>query len=174
MTIEQFCLSFVIDTATGCWLWPRGKRGKYGRANLNGSDVAVHRAAYEMWCGPIPLGMDVLHSCDTPLCGFPSHLRPGTDIENMNDREARDRTARGARSGRQTCPQTTARGSRHGLAKVGESRVPAIFEMHADGMSQRSIAAALGVGKTVVGRVLRGKAWTHVMRPPAELVRPRK
>jgi len=51
---------------------------------------AAHRVAYEIHVGPIPDGLCILHARDCPNrnCVNPAHLRPGTQKENMADREA--------------------------------------------------------------------------------------
>lgn len=67
----------------------------YGRAHDSQGKLApAHRVAWEMKNGPFPKGKLALHSCDTPLCVNPDHIRPGTHAENMKDREERDRTYR--------------------------------------------------------------------------------
>lgn len=52
---------------------------------------STHRLAYEAWVGPIPEGMLIRHTCDTPLCINPDHLIPGTHRDNMQDRLERGR-----------------------------------------------------------------------------------
>jgi hypothetical protein len=49
----------------------------------------AHRVPYTLNVGPIPVGLDVLHSCDNPLCVNPAHLSPGTYQQNMADRMAK-------------------------------------------------------------------------------------
>ena len=47
-----------------------------------------------MTYGEIPDGLLVLHSCDNPICVNPYHLRLGTVIENMKDRDRNGYTSR--------------------------------------------------------------------------------
>lgn len=88
-----------VDKTAECWLWTGySERGGYGVITLStgtsgGKPARVHRVAWELENGPIPDGMYILHSCDTPLCVRPAHLRPGTALDNMRDRLARDRYA---------------------------------------------------------------------------------
>ena len=90
-----------VHKSDGCWLWTGGKRSTsgygvfqlhldtpYGRAILL---VAAHRLAYTLAVGPIPPGAILLHSCDTPACVRPDHLRPGTRRENSQDMISRGR-----------------------------------------------------------------------------------
>jgi hypothetical protein len=57
----------------------------YGQFVMNGKSMLAHRASYELFVGPIPEGMLVLHTCDLPLCVKPQHLWLGTQAENMRD-----------------------------------------------------------------------------------------
>ena len=86
----------------GCLLWigPRcgGDQKTPDRVyGLWGRHKYAHREAYERAYGPIPDGLVVMHSCDTPLCVEPSHLRAGTQSENLHDASARGRTEKGPR-----------------------------------------------------------------------------
>ncbi len=57
----------------------------YGRARVYGEGLYAHRLAWEETYGPIPLGVQVLHLCDTPPCIEPEHLYLGTRSDNMQD-----------------------------------------------------------------------------------------
>jgi DNA invertase Pin-like site-specific DNA recombinase len=102
---------------------------------------------YELTVGPIPEGLFVLHSCDNPPCCNPAHLRAGTQKENIEDAVERDRLARG-----RALPQ----------AKLTEAAVREIRRRSGEGRSQRAVAAEFGVSHDTVGKILRGKRWTHV------------
>jgi hypothetical protein len=53
--------------------------------------VGKHRLAWEVFHGPIPPGMLVLHSCDHGPCVNVHHLRLGTHADNGVDKRARAR-----------------------------------------------------------------------------------
>lgn len=87
-----------VDTSGDCWLWTGSKTRKgYGLFNLEGRTVRAHRLAYELHTGRPPSG-HVLHSCDTPACVNPSHLRAGTPADNTRDMDDRGRRRRPVRS----------------------------------------------------------------------------
>jgi len=88
----------LIDkVADGCWLWTGSTMNSgYGQFKSFGGMVAAHRYAFELYKGPIPSGMQILHSCDVKLCVNPDHLRAGTHAENMAEAADRGRMARGA------------------------------------------------------------------------------
>ena len=75
-----------------CWGWNAQKRWDgYGRFVLKRKPMWAHRVSYELHHGPIPKGMHVLHSCDTPACTNPKHLRIGTHKENMEEMQRKGR-----------------------------------------------------------------------------------
>ena len=79
-----------------CWPWqgalmPRGY-GKLGKGGAGSGWLLAHRVSYELYIGPIPEGKEVRHSCDNPPCCNPSHLLPGTKINNMTDMHNRKRS----------------------------------------------------------------------------------
>lgn len=97
--IDRFTEKYRIDTATGCWLWTAAPYGhnRYGAfaigRNAQGCAkvAAAHRWSYQHHVGPIPDGLYVLHSCDTPLCVNPEHLSLGTQADNIADMLAKGR-----------------------------------------------------------------------------------
>lgn len=78
-----------------CWpwlggVWPTG----YGRAWVGGKIVRAHRLALALAEGRRSLPhakMFACHSCDNPVCCNPSHLRWGTQADNMADASRRGR-----------------------------------------------------------------------------------
>lgn len=76
-----------------CWEWTMSRSNGYGQTSNYGP---AHRLAYEVFVGPIPEGLHILHSCDNPPCCNPTHLRAGTSKENARDRIARGRNNGGA------------------------------------------------------------------------------
>lgn len=77
---------------TDCHLWMAhtGTSG-HGRIGIMGKVKFAHRISYEIYVGPIPEGLSVLHNCDVPYCVNPNHLRLGTHAENMKDCAIRGR-----------------------------------------------------------------------------------
>lgn len=67
-----------------CWLWT-GVVGNSGYASTysEGRRAGVHRLVYEVFWGPIPVGLELDHLCRNRRCYNPWHLEPVTHAENM-------------------------------------------------------------------------------------------
>lgn len=79
-------------TRNGCleWMGWRTAVG-YGSTSFRCKPHATHRLMYLAAIGPIPDGMQVLHSCDNPPCMNPRHLSLGSGQENMQQSVERGR-----------------------------------------------------------------------------------
>jgi hypothetical protein len=95
---ERIEAAISVD-ANGCWIW-QGPRTPYGYGIFHtGSRVdgtkrqgGAHRAAYEMFVGPIPEGLELDHLCRVRACVNPDHLEPVTHLENMRRAPASQKT----------------------------------------------------------------------------------
>lgn len=134
-----------IEKTESCWLW-RGQIGTYGYGyiSLNGKPTLAHRFVYEQLVGPIPQGLYLLHSCDTPACVNPDHLRCGTQKENIQDAVDRGRIEKGE--------------DRYN-AKLTETDIRAI---RADGRPKAHIARDYGVTRALIRGIQAGRRWKHV------------
>lgn len=86
-----------VKRENACWEWigfihPGHKRGII---TLNRKHLLAHRVSWEIHHGPIDNGLFVCHHCDTPKCVNPKHLFLGTDMDNMTDRNKKNRQAHG-------------------------------------------------------------------------------
>lgn len=89
-TPEQRLLASIDKQPDGCWVWTGKRTGSddaYGVISVDGRGVYVHRAAHELWIGPIPDGYQVDHvaarGCRSTLCVNPAHLEAVTPEENI-------------------------------------------------------------------------------------------
>jgi hypothetical protein len=129
-----------------CWLWQSSRSRGYGTIFAWGRPQYAHRIAYALQRGPVPAGVQVLHTCDNPPCCNPSHLFLGTQLDNMRDRNSKGRA-------------NVARGERAGTATLTNEQALAIYS--ASGL-YREIAAAFSTTVAVVGKIKHGKTWRHV------------
>lgn len=78
---ERLLRRCLIDDR-GCWVWTGVTENGYGRIRVNGRHAMTHRAAYEIFIGPVPNGLDLDHLCRNRACANPFHLEPVTRKEN--------------------------------------------------------------------------------------------
>lgn len=141
--LDRFNVKYQVTP--GCWPWTAGKDQKnYGMFWMNGKTLHAQRVAYELFIGPIPDGLVILHSCDNPSCVNPSHLSAGTHKENSEDMVSKGRQARGRSIGKN---------------KLHEHQIK---EIRADQRIHRLIALDYGVSRTMVSYIKKNKFWGHV------------
>lgn len=132
-----------------CWLWTGYKRpkGGYGEVYLgtkpNRERVLAHRAVYETFNGSAADAL-VCHSCDNPSCVNPKHLFLGTIQDNMDDRNSKQRQARG---------------ESNASSKLSEEDVKMLRK---DGRTHSYWANQFGVAESTISEARSGKTWKHV------------
>lgn len=83
-TLAERLRAAVNIAPNGCWEWQGGKSGwGYGRLYVRGRMQVAHRASFEEFVGPIPVGREVDHLCRNPCCINPAHLEAVTHKENV-------------------------------------------------------------------------------------------
>lgn len=130
-----------------CWPWTAHTKSGYGELRIDGANVYAHRFSWELHNGPIPDGMFVCHSCDRKRCTNPNHLFIGTPQENIQDMLDKERQQRG---------------TRHWRSKLTPEDVRRIRALRETGMILEDIAAQIGVSRTTVWTIVKGKTWSHV------------
>ena len=93
---SRFEAKWIGEPNSGCWLWIGGRvsDGNYGGMHDGERVVGAHHYSWRLHRGPIPKGMYVCHSCDTPSCVNPDHLFIDTPSGNQQDmiKEGRSRS----------------------------------------------------------------------------------
>jgi hypothetical protein len=158
--IYRFNMSYIKDETTGCWVWQgksrSGSSQLYGRIKVNKKAVPAHRFSWEIHNNQkVPNGMFVLHRCDNPECVNPDHLFVGTHQNNMDDKVAKNRQAKG------DCfkNRNHAKGERNGLSKLTEQQVIKIFQ---DQRSQRVIAKDHNITQAAVWAIKNKRTWSYL------------
>ena len=131
----------------GCWICcsHRTKNGHgYSMIKREGQNIRLHRYMWEKYRGQIPRGMCVLHTCDNRACNNPEHLFLGTQVDNMRDRDNKNRQARGID---------------HGHAVLTEQQVKEIYFTRG---TQKAMAKMYGVNQAAIGKIKRGETWKHL------------
>lgn len=136
------------------WLWTgHCDENGYGRISVRGEKVRAHQVAFYLLHHPRPLPPVVRHLAPIPRDSNPYRLLPGTQADNMADRDRQGRTARG---------------SRNGAAVLDEDTVALIKADLAAGMSIREVARKHGSTPGAVGAIKQGRTWKHVPWPSDE------
>jgi hypothetical protein len=137
--IKRKIVSRLTKTDT-CWLYsPITHKSGYG--NYGPNFRLIHRMMYEWFVGPIPKGMHVLHKCDVRACGNPDHLMLGTHLDNMRDRQQKNRQCTGIT---------------HSFAKLTEQQVA---EIRLSPDHYKDLAKRYGISQVNVSSIKRGLTW---------------
>lgn len=148
-----------VDRSGGkdaCWPWTAHLRKTkwredYGQWSLgrDGKSYSFlsHLLAYELTNGAMRQGLQARHTCNNPACCNPKHMTPGTAKENASDRD---------KAG------TTAKGERHGSARLNEKQVRQIRQLRASGVSLPKIADLFGVTHQNVLYIVNYVTWKHI------------
>lgn len=129
------------------WVWtgaliPKG----YGMIGSEGQRKLAHRVSYELFIGPIPEGIFVLHRCDNRQCVNPKHLFLGTNSDNMQDMIKKGRARH-------------QRGEQCSFSRLNAALVQSI---RSDPRTSDAIAKQIGVNPSTVERVRRRETWRHI------------
>jgi hypothetical protein len=145
---ERFWKKVDVRGPDECWLWTAGCiPSGYGSFHLRGRTCYPHRIAWVEANGPVPDGLEVMHSCDVRHCVNPGHLSVGTGAENIRQMIERGR-------------QVTLRGDAHGSSKITEEQVRAIRT--ARGLTQSELAREFEISQGHVSDIIRRKKWAHL------------
>ena len=138
-----------------CWAWKASTdHNGYGQINGEKDDrgerkfCKAHRVSWEIYYGPIPEGLAVLHHCDNPPCCNPDHLFTGTNDDNMKDAAAKGRMPRG---------------KNHHAGRFTPEQVREVRSLLREGyMTQKQIAFKFGVTRSAIQGIQRGNAYAYV------------
>lgn len=83
----------VLVVGSGCWLWdgfvnPNGYGQRTVRVQGRNRTIQAHRLAYELFVGPVPIGLELDHLCRTRSCVRPDHLEAVSHAENVRRGES--------------------------------------------------------------------------------------
>lgn len=140
----SFLSRVSIKGPNECWLWTGCTYNcGYGSFKWRGKMRGANRVAWEIAnAQDIPEGMDVLHSCDVPLCVNPMHLSLGTHTDNMLDKIRKQRCT---------------------VSSLTPDQVRAVRKLLAeDKLTQIEIAKQFGVANGVISQIKCRRTYRHV------------
>lgn len=144
-TLNQRIAFYAKPSANGCIIWTgRLVADGYGVIDIGGVRWQVQRLVWIRAYGRIPAKHVIRHTCDNPMCINIDHLNAGTVAENMADRTARGRTARG---------------EKHAMSRLTRVEVAAIRESIEPG---KALAAKYGVSRSTIQHVIDRRTWRNV------------
>lgn len=89
--IQRFLVKVKVGPGD-CWLWQgHVSRKGYGQFWMAGRAHWAHRVSFAIFCGEIPSGLTLDHTCSCTSCVNPTHLRLETVQENSRLRWRRKR-----------------------------------------------------------------------------------
>jgi HNH endonuclease len=154
---ERFARYVGEPDKNGCIPWLGGTTKKnregYGTINLGNnsrkSDKA-HRVAWELVNGPIPEKLQVLHTCDNPICVNAEHLFLGTHDDNMKDKASKGRGA--------SMP-----GDENPSVKLTKEDIIEIRNMHkSKKMSYTELSKKYNISDVQIWRIVSYRSWTDM------------
>lgn len=138
---ERFWAKVAAPHPLSCWAW-LGAHDEKGYGRFGKRRLRAHRAAYELAHGAIGDGLVVLHECDNPGCVNPRHLRAGTQLDNIADRNAKGRTVNPPSRKKLTSQQAAEMRAAYGA-----------------GATQQVLADRFGVSRGNVSKIVNGVSY---------------
>lgn len=148
--MDRFWSRVDIRGEDECWPWLGSfTHNGYGRFWFEGKTVRANRFSYQDQKGPIGDDDVIRHSCDNPPCCNPKHLLRGTQKDNIDDRQNRDRGAK-------------PKGAKNAMAKMTDEKIMALRRLVASGEGQEAAGKQFGLTQTTVSDTVRGNLWPHL------------
>jgi hypothetical protein len=125
----------------------------YGIFAYQGCNKLAHRMSWFFEKGILPNGI-LLHSCDNRKCVNISHLKEGTQYENIHDMIAKGR-------------RVMSYSENNGVARLTYDQAQEIRNRYKTGkVSQLILAVEYNVNQSVISRVIGNKIYNH---PPKKI-----
>lgn len=165
LSLKDRFLKYVKRAENGCWLWTGATDGAKvdkpaAKFFVGGKLKKAARISWELFKGKIPAGKCVLHDCpagDDPMCVNPDHLWLGTQLENVADRVAKNRSSKGETHGRACLTEAKVRKIKKDLAEAKTVQPRRTYGLHA-GLARRYRCTV-----DMVRDIDRGRTWKHVI-----------
>lgn len=149
--VKRFLAKIGPSSSNGCQIWMAAKDAAgYGRFFIGENMIFAHRVSFILVNGSIPDGMVIMHLCNNPSCVNPDHLRCGTQLENIQQREQQNRGKRFY-------------GEENKRSKLKNTDILNIRKMGMDGVSSSIIALHFGINARSARRIIAKQRWAHIL-----------
>lgn len=156
-----------------CWEWTGGcARGGYGQFSIRRRTVSAHRISWMIHRGEItPEKPFICHRCDNKLCVRDSHIWDGTPADNMSDKVAKGRQAKGEKmkqphfgdaNGSRIHIERMPRGEGHELSKWTGKQILEMRAKYAAKVHAKIIRAEYGISSSNFYGIIRRDTWKHI------------
>ena len=148
---ERFEEKVELIPFSTCHWWVGALSKGYGHISVDGEIKGAHRIAYELYIGEISEddshhGICVCHTCDNRPCVNPKHLFLGTTQDNIDDKVAKNRQAKGERAGN---------------SKLTEADVRQIRKLSST-HTNKELSEAYGIVSSAIHYIITRKVWKHI------------
>lgn len=138
----------------GCWECERLDRKGYGRhyfgkKGLISKEFRAHRFLYFVTNPTADQSLMVLHRCDNRRCVNPDHMFLGTAKDNADDMISKGRA-------KHACGEANA------VSRFTTEQILKAKELHASGLGYTRVGRIVGISKTHVRSIIKGRAWAHL------------
>lgn len=163
---KEKVISLLRDTED-CINYPVTNKDGYGSIQEKINNVKkhylAHRISYQIYTGEDINSNDIIcHKCDNPACINPKHLFKGTHLDNIRDKVAKNRQAKGIKNGRyidgRASDNIIRKVHNHGR-KLKEEQVLKIKELKHKGYKLKEISALLNVSYQTVRDISCGRIY---------------
>ncbi len=138
-----------------CWGWKGGTDAGYGKLGVGDKNLGAHVFSYFLHTGYLPDYKGkreiIMHSCDNPPCTNPDHLSLGSLADNVADKVAKGRQAKGRQHGKSKVTEDQVF-----LMRVVNTAFPSLY-------TSEKLAEVFDMSAINVDAILYGtKTWIHV------------
>jgi len=151
---QQFLRDLPLDSAT-CIDWPFARKPDgYGMVLYEGRTHNAHRIAALLHVPNPDNKPNALHApkiCNRRICVSPSHIRWGSQAENIADKHL---------------DGTFPKGELSANAKLTNKQAKYIYSLKGGNLTQMQIAKMFGVSRDTISGIWLGKQWSHITKAP--------
>lgn len=116
---------------------------------FEGEHYYAHRLAWEIYRGPIPEGIQVLHRCDVKRCVRPTHLFLGTQRDNVWDCIKKGRFV--------FPPKVSFRGEKNPSAKITDLEAERLKSKRQQGILLKDLSRQFGLSMGTISQICNGR-----------------